>query len=120
MGAVDYLMTQTRNVDYMARFEPAQLEYFYGFPVWVESCWAIAVWGGVLGCVFLLMRRSWAVPVFLASLIAMVATAGYNFGFSNGMDVMGATGMGFTVAIFFIALGLWLYARAMRRLGVLI
>ncbi|MEJ2542305.1 MAG: hypothetical protein P8188_20455, partial [Gemmatimonadota bacterium] len=57
MGAFDYLMTETRNEGYMGQFTPEQLEYFYAFPAWVVAFWAIAVWGGVLGAIFLLLRK---------------------------------------------------------------
>jgi len=119
VGAYDYLMTQTRNESYMAQFEQAQLDYFYGFPIWVEATWALAIWGGVLGSILLLVRKGLAVPVFMVSFVAMVITAIYNFGLSNGMEVMGTGGFVFTVVIFFVALGLWLYSRAMRTRGVL-
>jgi len=119
VGAYDYLMTQTKNESYMAQFEQAQLDYFYGFPIWVEATWALAIWGGVLGSILLLVRKSLAVPVFMVSFAAMVITAIYNFGLSNGMEVMGTGGFVFTVVIFFVALGLWLYSRAMRARGVL-
>jgi ribose/xylose/arabinose/galactoside ABC-type transport system permease subunit len=120
IGAMDYVMTQTRNEAYMAQFTPEQLEYFYGFPAWVVAAWAIAVWGGLLGAILLLLRRRLAVPVFLVSFIAMVITTIYNYLLSDGMRVMGdAATLAFTGAIFFIALLLWLYARAMAQRGVL-
>lgn len=120
MGAFDYLMTQTRNEAYMSNFTPEQLEFFYGFPAWVVALWAIAVWGGLLGVVLMLMRKALAVIVLLVSFIAMALTAFHNFVLSNGMEVMGdPAAMAFTVVIFLIALGLWLYARAMHKRGVL-
>ncbi|MGD9548522.1 MAG: hypothetical protein AB7V45_13395 [Candidatus Krumholzibacteriia bacterium] len=119
MGAYDYLMTQTRNEAYMAKFTPEQLDYFYGFPVWVEAFWALAVWGSLLGSVLILLRKGLAAPVLLVSFVCMVVTAIYNFGLSDGMKIMGTGGFVFTVVIFLVALGLWLYARAMKRRGVL-
>ena len=119
MGAYDYLMTQTKNEAYMAQFEPAQLDYFFNFPTWVVFFWALAVWSSVLGSVLLLMRKRLAVPVFMVSLGSMVITAIYNYGFSKGMEMMGSSGLVFTVVIFFVALGLVLYSRAMRVRGVL-
>ena len=119
MGAYDYLMTKTRNAAYLAKFDQAQLDYYFGFPVWVEAFWALAVWGGVLGSILLLLRKRLAVPVFLVSLVSMVVTAVHNFGFYDAMEMMGTSGFLFTVAIFLVALGLWLYARAMRNRRVL-
>ena len=121
MGAMDYLMTQTRNDAYMSAFTPEQLAFFYGFPSWVIASWAIGVWGGVLGSLFLLLRRQAAVWAFLASLIGMVVTAFQNYVLSNGMEVVGdAFSLSFTGAIFLIALGLLLYAYALRKRGLLV
>ena len=39
MGALDYVMTQTRNEEYMSNFTPEQLSFFYGFPAWVDAAW---------------------------------------------------------------------------------
>lgn len=119
VGAFDYLMTQTENESYMGQFTEAQLAYFYGFPTWVEVFWALAVWGGVLGSILLLLRKCLALPVLAVSLASMVITAIYNFGMSNGMEVMGTGGFLFTVAIFIVALGLVVYARAMQKRDVL-
>ena len=121
MGAMDYLMTQTKNEAYMSQFTPEQLDFFYGFPTWVVAAWAIAVWAGVVGAVLLLLRKRLAVPVFLVSLIAMVVTTIHNFVLSDGLEVMGGDPMavGFTVLIFVVAIALYMYARAMEKQGTL-
>ena len=120
VGAFDYMMTQTKNEAYMSAFTPEQLDYFYGFPSWVVAAWALAEWGGVLGSLLLLFRKQLAVPVLLVSLLSMVATTIYNFVLTDGMAVMGGEGATFSAVIFVVALGLWLYARAMRGRGVLV
>ena len=121
MGAFDYLMTQTKNEAYMGSFTPEQLEFFYGLPYWVVAAWAIAVWGGVLGAVLLLLRRRLAVWVFLASLIAMVLTTIHSYALSNGLEVMGdAFSLIFTAVIFLVALALFLYALAMKKREVIV
>ena len=119
VGAYDYLMTQTQNASYMGKFTPEQLVYFYGFPTWVVAVWAIAVWGGVLGTLLLLLRKSLAVPVLLVSFLAMIATSIHNFLLSDGVAVMGGAAVAFSALIFAIALGLWQYARAVAGKGVL-
>ena len=120
MGAMDYVMTQTRNEAYLSKFTPEQLEFFTSFPVWVVASWAIAVWGGVLGSLLLLLKRKLAVWVFLVSLIAMVLTTFHNFVLSNGMEHMGdGMSLVFTAARFVIAVVLFLYARTMEKRGIL-
>jgi hypothetical protein len=119
MGALDYVMTQTRNAAYMQQFTPEQLEYFYSFPAWVVALWAIAVWGGVLGSVLLLLRRRLAEHVFLVSFVAMVITTIHNFVLTDGMAKMGGGAAAFSAVIFGVALGLYLYSRHLARRGVL-
>ena len=41
-------------------------------PTWMFAAYAIAVWVGLIGAALLLMRRKFAVPVLLVSLIAVV------------------------------------------------
>jgi len=120
VGAYDYVMTQTQNEAYMSRFTAAQLEFFYGFPAWVDAFWAVAVWGGVLGALLLLARKRAAVTVLLASLVAMVVTSLHNFVLSEGLAVMGSAAMWFSAVIFVVAVALWLYARGQAAKGVLV
>ena len=119
IGALDYVMTETRNESYMSQFTPEQLAYFYAFPSWVVATWALAVWGGVLGSVLLLFRSRWAVTVFGVSLATMVITTIYNFGLTNGAEIMGTFGLVFSAVIFVLAAALFLYARHLAGMGVL-
>ena len=97
-----------------------ELEHFYGFPAWAVAFWAIAVWGGVLGAVLLLLRKKLASGVFLVSFLSMVVTTIYSFGLSNGLEAMGDPfALVFSALIFVVSLLLYLYARAMNNRGVL-
>jgi hypothetical protein len=121
IGAMDYVMTQTKNEAYMSQFTPEKLAYIYGFPTWVIVVWAIGVWGGVIGALLLLFRRRLAVWVLLASLLAALGTTIYNYILSNAMDLFGDAGsLIFTGLICLFALGLFLYARAMHKKSVLV
>ena len=120
IGAMDYLMTQTKNEAYMGNYSPEQLQFFYEIPSWVVAAWAIGVWGGVLGAIFLLLRKGMAVWILLASLLAVLVTNFHNYVLSNGMEVSGDTfSLVLTATIFLIALGLYLYSRSMQRRGLL-
>ena len=103
----------------MSKFTPEQLEYFYGFPTWVVAFWALAVWVGLLGTILLLLRKRHAAGAFLVSLISLIVTSFYNYVLTNGLEIMGGASLAFTGLVFVIAVGLWLYARAMTRRGVL-
>lgn len=125
IGGYDYLMTRTRNVDYAREMMPtvdpdAMFAWVDAFPIWAQFGWGLGVWGGLLGAVLLLARSRWAVPVFAASLIGAVLGLGYQI--VAAPPLAGAAGpmndiMPFVIIL--IALGLFLYARAMQKRGVL-
>jgi hypothetical protein len=119
VGAFDYVATQTRLESYMSQFTPEQLEYFYAVPAWMDSAWAVGVWGSLLGSIFLLLRKSWAVWLFGASILGLAVSTVYNFILSDGMAVMGSGAAIFTSVIWAIVLLLFFYARAMAKRGVL-
>ncbi len=120
VGATDFVMTQTRNKAYMSGFTPEQLSFYYGFPVWAVTAWGIAVWGGVLGSLLLLLRRRQAVHLFLSSAICMGLTDIYSYGLAGGFKVMGgATAVAFSAVIFVIGVLLLAYARSMCKRVVL-
>jgi hypothetical protein len=121
MGAVDFTMTHANPEAWLKGFTPEQQAYFDGFPLWSRIAWGVATWGSLLGSVSLLARRRLAYHHFLASFIAMVITTIYSFGLSDGLKVMGGgAGMiAFNAAIFIISALLLVYARNMRKRGVL-
>ena len=119
MGAFDYLATKLRLEFYMSQFTPEQLDYFYAFPSWMVVAWAIGVWGSLFGSVSLLLRKSWAVWLFGASVAGLAVSTFYNFILTDGTEAMGSGGVIFTAMIWVILLLLFFYSRAMDKQGVL-
>ncbi len=120
MGAMDYLLTQTKNEDYLSNFSPEQLLFFSEFPFWVVFAWATAVWGGVVGSILLLFRSRIATSIFLLSLIAMLITTFHNYVLSNGLQIAGDTfSLILTATIFIVAVFLFLYSLLMKNRGLL-
>lgn len=119
MGAFDYLATQMRLESYMSQFTEEQLAYWYGFPAWVVSAWAIAVWGAFFGSIALLLRKSWSVWLFGLSILGMVVTSIYTFGLSEGASMMGTGEVIFSAIIWIVAIALFVYSRRQAANGVL-
>lgn len=119
VGAFDYSASQLKFEPYMSQFAQEQLDYFYGFPAWAVAAWAFGVWGALLGSIALLLRKSWAVWMFGASILGLAVNSVYTYGLSNGMEIMGDGAVMFTGVIAIVALFLFFYARAMVKRGVL-
>lgn len=109
LGAMDYLMLETRNAWYASYFTQEQLEHGYGYPAWLVAFWAIAAWGGVLGAVLLLMRKRLAVSVLLLSCLCWVVWA---------IKLGVADDIGLAVP-FALTLAMFIYASSMARKRVL-
>jgi len=119
VGAFDYAATQLQLEFYMSQFTAEQLEYFYGFPAWVDACWAIGVWGSLLGSLALLFRKALAAWLFGLAILGLAGSSVYNFILSDGMAAMGDGAATFTAIIWVIALLLYFYAVAMAKRRVL-
>ena len=119
-GIFDYLMTQTRADFYMSNFSQEQLDYFYGFPAWMDAFWALGVWGAFAGSVLLLLRNRFAFHAFIVALIGLAGSSLYQFGVADVPESLATPGfMIFTAIVWAITLALAIYARAMTKRGVL-
>ena len=120
IGVLSFMLTQMKVEAVMSRFPPEQRQYFESFPFWAVAFWAIGVFGGVIGCLLLLLKNRLAFPVLLASAIgAIVSNLGGLF-LLGGLEVMARTGgLGFTAVPIVFGAFLAYYARAMSNRGVL-
>ena len=81
-----------------------QQELYNSAPMWSTIAFAIAVFGGALGCVGLLMRAKWSLPVFVISLAGVIAQQAYFYLFSDTVSVMGIGALIPTMIVLVIAI----------------
>jgi hypothetical protein len=122
-GAYDYLMTRTRNADYLGSMgvdAKAMLAYIDSMPIWSQFGWGLGIWAAVLGSVLLLMRSRYAVHAFVASLVGMALSFGWEMFASNAPEELKHGGMEYVPLIIAVigVLQLW-YASRQRKAGVL-
>ncbi|WP_222983616.1 hypothetical protein [Flagellimonas meishanensis] len=89
MGVMAYLGQAYMSIEDLEKMTQAQRELFEGQPAWVTAAFAIAVFGGTLGCIALLLRKKWAKTVFIISLLGIVGQFIYNLFLSNAIEVYG-------------------------------
>ena len=120
MGVIFFKVTQTKVEAVMSRVPAQQRAYFESFPWWAVTFWAIGVFGGVIGCLLLLLKNRFAVHFLLASLIGVVVCNIGGLFLLGGMEVMRETdALGVTVFPVILAAFLAYYAHAMHKKGVL-
>ena len=81
MGVMNFFMQM--NTDALASFSESALAIIEGRPAWATGGFAIAVFGGALGCLLLLLRKSAAYYLFIASLLGVIVTMTHTIGVAS-------------------------------------
>lgn len=121
MGAMDYVMTVSRDPDYLAQFTPERLAFLDAFPSWAKASWALAVWLYVLGSIFILLRSRHAVWMLTGGLFFMIVTTIHNLFLAEvpAHETMSGLEIAFTLVIFVLAILQIIYGRYLLRQAVL-
>ncbi len=103
LGAYMYLIQAYNTESFQAMYTPEQLEMVNNAPSWATAAFAVAVFGGVLGSIGLLLRKKWAKSIFLLSLLGIIAhQIIYNLFMSGAMEEYGSSAMIFPILTFII------------------
>jgi len=78
MGVINYFVQM--HADSLASFPEKYRPIIEGRPAWATAAFAIAVFGGSLGSLLLLLRKSAAIYVLIASLLGVLVTMMHIFG----------------------------------------
>lgn len=73
MGCMAYLSDVRLTPEDIAKLSQAQQALYNTRPAWAVAATAIAVWGGAAGCLGLVLRKRWALPLLIASLLGVIA-----------------------------------------------
>lgn len=111
LGVSAYIMQVTMSEEALMALPEAERVLYENVPAWATSAFAIAVNGGVLGCLLLLLRKSWATVVFVISLAGILVQMYYNFFISRSFEVYGPGGAIMPVMVVVIGVLLVWYAR---------
>ena len=80
-GAINYLM-QT-NLEFVSTLPETHRAIIEGRPAWATGGFAIGVFGGAIGCLLLLLRKSIALYVFIISLLGIIFTMIHTINVAN-------------------------------------
>lgn len=72
LGCAAYLSDVMLTADDLAQMSAAERALYETRPAWAVAATAIAVWGGAAGCVGLIWRKRWAMPLLAASLAGVL------------------------------------------------
>lgn len=119
MGVYEYLKQAYMTDEDLAALPIEQQPLYENIPAWVTGAFAIAVFGGTLACILLLLRKKLATTVFLVSLVAVIAQMGYSFLMTDAASKSGAVGYIMSGMVIIIAIFLFWYSRKKESTGIL-
>lgn len=100
----------------LAALPAAQSDAFTAMPVFVKGAYVVAVAGGLIGGILLLMRKAPAQIAFIVSLIGVVVQFGWVFGVYQGASKLGPSSMAFPAFIAAVGVAqIWLAGLAFKR-----
>ncbi|MCW8834501.1 MAG: hypothetical protein OQK09_15520 [Colwellia sp.] len=90
----------------MAELPKAEQELYASVPLWATIAFACAVFGGALGSLALLLKKSLAQPLLIVSLAGVTVQMFHSFVISNSFEVFGPGGAIMPVMVVIIAIAL--------------
>jgi hypothetical protein len=116
-GCFAYVTQVGMSAEELARLPQAQQDIWNATPAWITGAYAVAVWSGFAGAIALLLRRRWARPLYLVSLVAVAVQFGWTFAATNILATMGPSAAGFPAFIFAAGVLQWWFARVAAKAG---
>lgn len=110
LGLLAFISHLMLTPEIIAQFPPEQQPLYQNIPVWVTAAFALAVIGGCLGCVLLIMRNSLAKIVLILSLLGVIVQNIYSFFIIDTIAVAGPASAVMPILVIVIAMALILMA----------
>ena len=106
LGCLAFLADLRLSPQDVAKLSPAQQALYNARPGWAVAATALAVFGGAIGCVGLLLRKKWAFILFCLSLVGILAQDFGLFILANGATLAGSVAVIAQLLVLAIAIGL--------------
>lgn len=119
IGVMNYLFTVTVSTETLAGMSEAERALYTDVPMFVTSCFAIAVFSGVLGSVFLLLRKALSVSFFLVSLVAIILQMSLGLFLTPMLSVQGPAALALPIILVICATYFLWYSRKVTASGLL-
>lgn len=103
MGCINFLIQM--NPEMISSYRDTEQAIIQGRPIWATISFAVAVFGGALACVVLLLRRALSYYLFIVSLLGVIITTIHTLGIDvqfSGGEIIGIIVMPNAVAVFLV------------------
>ena len=117
IGLAMFIVQVRLTPDMVAALPAPQQQVYAATPAWINIAFGVAVVFGVLGSLSLVLRKRWAVPLFMVSLLAIVVQVVGTFAVTPAWQAFGPAGLAMPLMLVLIAVYLWWYASSAAARG---
>ena len=104
LGVMAYISQVTMGPEALAALPDEQRQIIENTPVWATAAFAIAVNGGTLGCLLLVVKSKLAGLFLRLSLAGVLVQMFHSFFMSNSFEVFGPGGLIMPIMVLLIAI----------------
>ncbi|MBB1334762.1 hypothetical protein H5200_07710 [Pseudoalteromonas sp. SG43-7] len=120
LGVIAFIMQMLMTPDMISKLPIEQQAAYSNTPIWSTIAFATAVFGGVLGCILLLLKKALARVLFALSLAGIFIQQFYNFIVINSIELLGASAVFMPIFVVVIAIILLLLSHKGKQQGWLL
>jgi len=106
MGIIAFVMHIMMAPDMIAKLPQAEQVFYATVPLWATIAFTCAVFGGTLGALALLMKKTLAFPLLVLSLLGVVTQMFHSFVIGNSFEVFGPSSTIMPTMVLIIAIAL--------------
>jgi len=117
MGLGAFFYQVMMSPETLATLPETQQQLYTNVPAWVNIAFAVAVFGGVIGSVGLLMKKAWASMAFLASLVGVLLQNTNTFFLSDAVAALGNEAIVMPIVIIIAAVALLWFSNMTKEKG---
>lgn len=117
VGVAAYVSQVTMTPEALSALPEAERMMYENVPSWATAAFAIAVNGGALGCLLLLLRKAIATPVLIVSLIGVLVQMYHSLFIANSIEVYGPGGAVMPISVVVIGAYLIWYSMDAKNKG---
>lgn len=105
MGVFAFSMQMMMTEEMLAALPEAERDLYLNFPMWTKVAYGIAVIGATIGSIGLAVKKKWARPLFIISLVAVLFQFGYTLLMTSSVEVYG--GQSFIMPVLVVVIGVY-------------
>jgi len=89
IGVGSFIQNMMMSEEALQALPQAEQDLYANYPNWTKVAFFVAVFGGAIGSLGLLLRKAWSRSILIVSLVAVIAQMIHSLFIAKAMDVYG-------------------------------